>query len=486
MKPLASLFDNIPYKHLYGAEHINIQDICLDSRKATPDSLFVAILGTEHDGSAYINDAIAAGSTAIVSESLPEARNPNITYIQVTDAAHTLGLLASQFYDHPSQHLQVVAVTGTSGKTSTVHILYNVFRYLGYNVGMLSTIHNQVNDTILPSTLTTPDALYIQQLLHQMVAANCQYCFMEASSHALCQDRLAGLHLAGAIFLNISHDHLDYHHTLDAYIKAKKKLFDNLPKSAFTLYNIDDKCGKVMIQNTKSTPYSYAIQAPADFKAKIISNTWQGIELQIDHHKVWCQLLGNINAYNLLAAYATAALLHQPQLDTLVALSTIGPIQGRMQQLHTDKKINILIDYAHKPEALKKVLLTLNQLRTQMHTKGSIITIIGCGGNRDTDKRPLMAQIACKHSDQVILTSDNPRYEDPQAIIEEMKCGLSVAQQARVWSIIDRKEAIKIAYQTAKQGDIVLIAGKGHEGYQEIKGAKYPLKDEDIVNQLMR
>ena len=485
MKTLASLFDNIPYQYLYGAAHVPIQDICLDSRKAAPNSLFVAIPGTEHDGAAYIDDAIAAGSTVIVSEQIPEARNPNITYIQVADAAHTLGLLASQFYEHPSQKLKVVAVTGTSGKTSTVHILYNLFRQLGYNVGMLSTIHNQVNDQILPSTLTTPDALYIHQLLHQMVDAKCQYCFMEASSHALCQDRLAGLHLAGAIFLNISHDHLDYHHTFDAYIKAKKKLFDKLPKSAFTLYNIDDKCGKVMIQNTKSTPYSYSIQAPADFKAKIISNTWQGLELQIDQQQVWSQLLGNINAYNLLAAYATASLLHQPQLDTLVALSTIGPIKGRMQQLHTDKKINILIDYAHKPEALKKVLLTLNQLRTQMHTRARIITIIGCGGNRDTAKRPLMAQIAYQHSDQVILTSDNPRYEDPNAIIEEMKCGLSATQQAQVWSIIDRKEAIKIAYQTAKPDDIVLIAGKGHEGYQEIKGVKYPLQDETIVNELM-
>lgn len=485
MKTLASLFKQIPYQQRWGQEHVNIKDICLDSRKATPGSLFVAIPGTECDGASYIDDAIAAGSTAIVSEQIPEARNPNITYIQVPDAAHTLGLLASQFYDHPSQQIQVVAVTGTSGKTSTVHILYKLFRQLGYKVGMLSTIHNQVNDLILPSTLTTPDALHIQQLLHQMVAANCQYCFMEASSHALCQDRLAGLQLAGAIFLNISHDHLDYHHTFDAYIKAKKQLFDKLPKTAFTLYNIDDKCGKVMIQNTASKTYSYSIHSPADFKAKIISNTWQGLELQIEQQQVWCQLLGNINAYNLLAAYSTAALLHQPLLDTLVALSTISPIKGRMQQLPNNEKRNILIDYAHKPEALKKVLLTLNQLRMQMHTRGRIITVIGCGGNRDTAKRPIMAQIAYQHSDQVILTSDNPRYEDPQFIIEEMKHGLTPAEQAQVWTIIDRKEAIKIACQMAQPNDIVLIAGKGHEGYQEIHGVKYPLQDEAIVYELL-
>lgn len=485
MKTLASLFKQIPYQQRWGQEHVNIKDICLDSRKATPGSLFVAIPGTECDGASYIDDAIAAGSTAIVSEQIPEARNPNITYIQVPDAAHTLGLLASQFYDHPSQQIQVVAVTGTSGKTSTVHILYKLFRQLGYKVGMLSTIHNQVNDLILPSTLTTPDALHIQQLLHQMVAANCQYCFMEASSHALCQDRLAGLQLAGAIFLNISHDHLDYHHTFDAYIKAKKQLFDKLPKTAFTLYNIDDKCGKVMIQNTASKTYSYSIHSPADFKAKIISNTWQGLELQIEQQQVWCQLLGNINAYNLLAAYATAALFHQPLLDTLVALSTISPIKGRMQQLPNNEKRNILIDYAHKPEALKKVLLTLNQLRMQMHTRGRIITVIGCGGNRDTAKRPIMAQIAYQHSDQVILTSDNPRYEDPQFIIEEMKHGLTPAEQAQVWTIIDRKEAIKIACQMAQPNDIVLIAGKGHEGYQEIHGVKYPLQDEAIVYELL-
>lgn len=486
MKNLSSLIKNISYNQIYGEITREVLAICLDSREASPASLFVAIAGTEKDGSAYIAEAIGKGSTVIISEKIPQDIQANITYIVVENAAQTLGLLASQFYDHPSQYINVIAVTGTSGKTSTVHILYKLFRQLGHKVGMLSTIHNQVNDHILPSHLTTPDALHLQQMLHKMVEADCQYCFMEASSHALCQNRLAGVKIAGAIFLNISHDHLDYHHTFDAYIKAKKKLFDNLPKTAFTLYNIDDKCGKIMIQNTKSTSYSFSIHSPADFKAKVIANTWQGLELQIDNQHVSCQLLGNINGYNLLAAYATASLCNQPKMDTLVALSAIGPIKGRLQHLHTDKKINILIDYAHKPEALKKVLLTLNQLRTQMYPKGRIITIIGCGGNRDVTKRPLMAKIGYNLSDLLILTSDNPRYEEPEKIIEDMKKGLNTVQKTKVWYILDRKEAITRAYHTAQKDDILLIAGKGHENYQEIKGIKYPLKDEDIVNELIQ
>jgi UDP-N-acetylmuramoyl-L-alanyl-D-glutamate--2,6-diaminopimelate ligase len=485
MIKLPSLLENLTTKQIHGDTNITVTAICLDSREATSGSLFVAIPGNKLDGSQYIADAIAAGSTVIVSEKMPAHRDSGITYIQVANASQALGILASQFYGNPSQQLKVVAVTGTSGKTSTVHLLYGLFRQLGYRVGMLSTIHNKVDDKILPSSLTTPDALQLHQTLAEMVQAGCGYCFMEASSHALVQNRLAGLQLAGAIFLNISHEHLDYHLTFDAYIQAKKKLFDNLPATAFALYNADDKRGKIMVQSTVATTYSLAMRSPADFTAQIITNTWQGLELRIAGQHVWFQLLGSMNGYNLLAAYATAHLLHQPSQDILVALSAIPPIKGRFQHIHTPQQLDIIIDYAHKPEALEKVLLAIQQIRNQAQQKGRVITLVGCGGNRDTQKRPLMAKIAYKLSDQLILTSDNPRYEDPQAIINDIKQGLTAAQQLKTLTILDRVEAIKVAYQLAQPHDILLIAGKGHETYQEIAGVKYPLSDEEVVREIM-
>jgi UDP-N-acetylmuramoyl-L-alanyl-D-glutamate--2,6-diaminopimelate ligase len=485
MMQLASLLGNLTIQQIHGDTTLLITSICLDSREATPGSLFVAIPGNKLDGSQYITDAIAAGSKAIVSEKIPTHKEPGVTYIQVPSASQALGMLASQFYDHPSQQIKVIAVTGTSGKTSTVHLLYGIFRGLGYRVGMLSTIHNKVNDKTLPSKLTTPDALQLQQALAEMVQAGCEYCFMEASSHALAQYRLAGLQLAGGIFLNISHDHLDYHLTFDAYIQAKKKLFDMLPATAFALYNADDKRGKIMVQNTAASVYSFAMRSPADFTAQVIANTWQGLELRIAGQHAWFQLLGSMNGYNLLAAYAAAHLLHQPSQDILVALSAISPIKGRFQHIHTPQQLDIIIDYAHKPEALEKVLLAIHQIRAHTPKKGKIITIIGCGGNRDTQKRPLMAKIAYKLSDQLILTSDNPRYENPQAIIEDMKQGLTAAEQSKTLTILDRAEAIKVAYQLAQPHDILLIAGKGHETYQEIAGVKYPSSDEEIVTELI-
>jgi UDP-N-acetylmuramoyl-L-alanyl-D-glutamate--2,6-diaminopimelate ligase len=485
MFTLQDLLNSVSVQKIIGDTSLPIRAICLDSREVVADSLFVAVPGSKVDGHQYILEAITAGSRAIVCEQQPEHIATDVTYIQVPNATQALGIIASNFYKNPSTKLKLVAVTGTSGKTSTVHLLYRLFRQLGYGVGMLSTIHNQINDQVFPSTLTTPNAIDINKALAQMVAAGCQYCFMEASSHAIVQNRLVGLQLAGALFLNISHDHLDYHLTFDAYIKAKKKLFDVLPSSAFALYNIDDKRGPIMIQNTRAITYSMAMQRPADFTAQILANTWQGLELRIGIQNVWFQLLGAFNAFNLLAAYATARLLEQDSQDILVGLSAIKPIVGRFQHIHTPKKLDIIIDYAHKPEALEKVLLSIHQIREASNQQGKIITIIGCGGNRDTQKRPMMAKIAYKLSDQLILTSDNPRYEDPKAIIEEMKQGLVTAEQLKTITIIDRIEAIQAAYQMAQENDIILIAGKGHENYQEITGIKYPLSDEAIVNKLI-
>lgn len=485
MIKLSHLVDHLLIQQMEGDAQVGVTHLCLDSREASPGSLFVAIPGSKVDGFAYIADAIAAGSRVIVTEKMPTHKEAGITYIQVANAAQALGILASRFYGNPSQQIKVVAVTGTSGKTSIVHLLYGLFKQLGYRVGMLSTIHNKINDQILASTLTTPDALYLHQTLAEMVEAGCQYCFMEASSHALVQNRLAGLELAGGVFLNISHDHLDYHLNFDAYIQAKKKLFDILPAKAFALYNADDKRGKIMIQNTKATTYSFAMRSPGDYTAQIMNNTWQGLELRIAGQYVWFQLLGSMNGYNLLAAYATAHLLDQPSHDILVALSTIPPIPGRFQHIQTPQQVDIIIDYAHKPEALEKVLLAIQQIREQTQQKSRIITVIGCGGNRDTQKRPLMAKIAYKLSDQLIFTSDNPRYEEPQAIIKDMKQGLTTDQELRTLTILDRTAAIKTAYQMAQPHDILLIAGKGHEEYQEIAGVKYPLRDEGVIRSLI-
>ncbi|MHB9147807.1 MAG: UDP-N-acetylmuramoyl-L-alanyl-D-glutamate--2,6-diaminopimelate ligase [Candidatus Amoebophilus sp.] len=482
---LQELLNKISVQQIIGDTNLPIKSICLDSREIGKDSVFIAVPGSQVDGHQYISEAIAAGSRAIICEEYPKHLATHVTYIQVSNVTQALGTIASNFYKNPSTKLKLVAVTGTSGKTSTVHLLYRLFRQLGYGVGMLSTIHNQINDQVFPSTLTTPNAIDINKALAQMVTAGCQYCFMEASSHAIVQKRLAGLELAGALFLNISHDHLDYHLTFDAYIQAKKKLFDELTANAFVLYNIDDKRGKIMIQNTCATTYSMAIQRPADFTAQVLANTWQGLELRIGGQNVWFQLLGTFNASNLLAAYATACLLGQDNQDVLVALSSIKPIKGRFQHIHTPKKLDVIIDYAHKPEALEKILLSIQQIRESAKQQGKIITIIGCGGNRDTQKRPMMARIAYKLSDQLILTSDNPRYENPKAIIDEMKQGLMTTEQLKTVTIIDRTEAIQAAYQMAQPGDIILIAGKGHENYQEIAGIKYPLSDEEIVSKLM-
>lgn len=479
---LSTLLQGVAVEQLLGNEAVEVQAISFDSRTISKGTLFVAMRGTQVDGHAYIQQAVGAGSTVVVCEVLPSELAEQVTYVVVANSAKALGIIASNFYGRPSSQLQLVAVTGTNGKTSTVHLLTGLFRQLGYKVGMLSTIHNQINDEVLPARLTTPDAIQINSLLAQMVAEGCQYCFMEASSHALVQERMAGLQLAGGVFLNITHDHLDYHQTFDAYIQAKKKLFDELPANAFALYNADDKRGPVMIQNTQAASHSFALKTPATFTAKLLANTLQGLELRIADQDVWFQLVGTFNAYNLLTVYATACLLGADSQQVLVALSALAPIQGRFQHLHAPAGFDAIVDYAHTPDALQNVLKTIGQIKGKT---GKVITVVGCGGNRDKTKRPLMAQIACKFSDRVILTADNPRSEDPQAIIEDMKAGLTPAEQRQVLVIVDRAEAIKAACQLAQAEDVVLVAGKGHETYQEIAGQRYPFDDRQVLKNIL-
>jgi UDP-N-acetylmuramoyl-L-alanyl-D-glutamate--2,6-diaminopimelate ligase len=482
MYALEKLLHGVVTKQIIGSAHSWVQSICFDSRVAKPGSMFIALAGTKVDGHAYIPQAIEAGSQVILCHNLPSQLLPAITYIVVPNTAYALGHIAANCYNHPSTKLKLVAVTGTSGKSSTVHLLYGLFKALGYRVGLISTIENKVHNETFPTTLTTPDVLEINRILDIMVQQGCQYCFMEASSHAMVQERIAGLHFAGAAFLNISHDHLDYHKTFDAYIWAKKKLFDQLPAQAFALYNADDSRGKIMMQNTKATIYSFAMKSSAHFTAKLLGNTWQGLCLRIAGKEVWFQLLGAFNAYNILAAYAIACLLQQDSELVLLGLSSLPAILGRFQYIQAPGNFGIIVDYAHKPDALEKVLIAINQMKAK---QGKVITLIGCGGNRDFQKRPIMAKIAVKHSDQVIFTSDNPRYEEADAIIQAMSAGLTSLQQRKVLHIVDRRHAIKVACCLAKAGDMVLIAGKGHESYQEIKEKKIPFNDMQIVLEIL-
>jgi UDP-N-acetylmuramoyl-L-alanyl-D-glutamate--2,6-diaminopimelate ligase len=466
----------------FGSTDTEIEAIHFDSRQIQPRHLFVATRGTQTDGHAYINQAIEKGASVVVCEELPATLQDNITYIQTSDSAEALGVMAANFYGNPSQKLHLVGVTGTNGKTTNVTLLYNLFRGLGYSAGMLSTVENYINDKIIPATHTTPDAIQLNALLAEMVKEGCQYCFMEASSHAIVQRRIAGLQFAGAVFTNITHDHLDFHGTFDNYIKAKKRLFDDLPKTAFALSNYDDKRGAVMLQNTKAKKYSFALKQPADFKGKILDNTLQGLLLDFEGEQVWCKLTGMFNAYNLLGVYSVAILLGEEKERILPVLSTLSAARGRFEQV-TDAKNRVgIVDYAHTPDALENVLQTIQELR-KPHQQ--IITVVGAGGNRDATKRPIMAEIACKYSDKVILTSDNPRYEDPMQILAEMQKGVSITQRKKVWVIENRKEAIKQACALAQQEDIILVAGKGHETYQEIQGVKHNFDDKQILSEYM-
>ena len=484
MKTIEELTHNITIIRHVGTEHApSLQGIAFDTRDIQPNYLFVAQKGTNTDGHNYINQAIENGATCIVAEHLPETLHENVTYLQVKSSANALALLACNFYENPSHKLKLIGVTGTNGKTTTVTLLYRLFTHLGYPCGLLSTVENKIGLTTIPSTHTTPDAVQINRLLSEMVSQGCQYCFMEVSSHAIVQQRIDGLHFTGGVFTNITHDHLDYHKTFKEYIAAKKLFFDNLPKTAFALSNMDDANGKVMLQNTEAQRKTYSLQTVnCDFKARMNENTLDGINLSIDKENVWFQLVGKFNAYNLLSIYAVAVLLGMEKKEVLQQMSLLEAAEGRFAVLR-QKGMTVVVDYAHTPDALLNVLNTIREIRKNNQ---QIITVVGCGGNRDKTKRPEMAKIAYDLSDTVFFTSDNPRNENPDAILADMLKGIENEDDSKVFVISDRKQAIKLAIATAQKTDIVLIAGKGHEKYQEINGVKHHFDDVEEGKKYLR
>lgn len=477
---LQDLLYGVAIKSLVGKPNVEVAALAFDSRAVKSNSLFFAISGSVVDGHNYIEQTIKSGANVIICEHLPADLSADVTYVVVESSSLALGVVASNFYGNPSAKLKLVGITGTNGKTTIATLLFQLFRGLGFNVGLISTVQNHINDNIIPATHTTPNPIALNALLQDMVNANCQYCFMEVSSHAVAQNRIAGLTFTGGVFSNITHDHLDFHKTFDSYLKAKKEFFDQLPKSAFALTNADDKNGMVMLQNTKANKKSYALKQMADFKARIIENKFSGLNLDIDQTDVFFKMVGSFNAYNLLATYGTAILLEQDKLEVLTILSTLAGAEGRFDYTVSKEGVIAIVDYAHTPDAVQNVLSTIANIR-----KGTeqVITVIGCGGDRDKTKRPIMAQVACDWSDKVILTSDNPRTENPQTIISEMEKGVSPTNQRKVLSITDRKEAIKTACHIAKPGDIILVAGKGHEKYQEINGVRNHFDDKEVLNE---
>lgn len=479
MKTLKALVQDIAVKQVVGDLHTPVTMLCLDSRSIATGGLFFAQKGTQTDGHQYIPDVIKAGAKAVVCETLPEEFYPDVCFVVVADVTEACGTMAATFWDNPSESMSVVGVTGTNGKTTVATLLFKLFRSMGYSCGLLSTVQNQINDAVIPATHTTPDALHLQELLAQMKAAGCSHIFMEASSHAIVQNRIRGIHFGGAVFTNITHDHLDYHKTFEAYIKAKKKLFDELPADAFALSNIDDKRGEVMLQNTKAVKKYYALRKiTADFKGRVLANDIDGLQMMIGKHEVHFLLSGLFNAYNLLAVYGVAVSLGLDESETLAQLSALRGAPGRFDTYRSSKdKILGIIDYAHTPDALLNVLTTIRQFNDIRE----VITVVGCGGNRDKTKRPEMAEIACRHSQKVILTSDNPRNEEPEAILDDMEQGLSLADKRKTIRITNRREAIKTACSLAQPGSIILIAGKGHENYQDIKGVKHHFDDKEVL-----
>lgn len=483
MKLLSEILYKVRLEEVLGSTHMAISSVVSDSRKVKKDCLFVASKGTTVDGHQFISKAIEAGAVGIVCEEMPEVKVDGITYVKVKDSTYSLGIIACNYYDNPSEKLKLVGVTGTNGKTTTVTLLFNLFKSLGYSVGLLSTVQNKINSTVIPSTHTTPDTLTLNELLSDMVEQSCEFVFIEVSSHAVVQNRIAGLVFAGGVFTNITHDHLDYHKTFDEYIKAKKGFFDMLPASAFALVNRDDKNGLIMLQNSKANKNTYALRTVADFKCRIIENHLAGLFLNIDNQEIWVKLIGTFNAYNVLAVYATAVLLKQDKTNILTALSNLNSVEGRFQYVKSPNGIIGIVDYAHTPDALKNVLETIKDIRTGNE---NVITLVGCGGDRDSAKRPVMAAIACEYSNKVILTSDNPRSEDPEVILDQMQKGINPVDVKKTLRITDRKEAIRTACQLSKKGDIILIAGKGHEKYQEIKGVKHDFDDLEILKETIK
>ncbi len=482
MKKIVELIQNVEVLGIEGKSETLVSAICFDSRKAGKGSLYVAQRGTQVDGHQFIASAISAGATAVICEKMPEELVEAICYVQVENSAEALAKVATAFYDYPATKLKLVGVTGTNGKTSIATLLYTLFGNLGYSVGLLSTIANYVGKEEYKATHTTPDAVQLNELLSKMVQKGCEYCFMEVSSHALAQHRVAGLQFSGGIFTNLTHDHLDYHKTFSDYLKAKKSFFDALPKGSFALTNGDDKNGLVMLQNTKAEKYVYAAKSLADFNVKVRERHFDTTLMEFQGTEVWTKFMGNFNAYNLLAVFATACLLGISKQEVLVGLSVLEPVAGRLDTYVSEKGVTAIVDYAHTPDALKNVLQTLQEIVGAGH----IITVVGAGGNRDKTKRPEMAKIACELSQRVILTSDNPRDEEPEAILADMFTGVPVEMKNRTLSITDRREAMKMAALLAVKGDVILIAGKGHEIYQEVKGVRTYFNDKEEIMKILK
>lgn len=476
MRMLDELLQGVEVRSLVGDGTVAVGRLEFDSRKVVPGTLFFATRGTQADGHAYIPAAVAAGAAAVVCEELPAERPVGVTFVQVPDSTVALGQVASAFYGHPSRRLKLVGVTGTNGKTTTATLLYRMFRRLGYKAGLISTVVYCVDDREIPSTHTTPDSIRLNAMMAEMVEAGCDYCFMEVSSHSLVQHRTVGLAFVGGIFSNITHDHLDYHKTFAEYIRAKKLFFDGLPAGAFALTNADDRNGMVMVQNTKATVKTYALQSFADFRCRIVETLLDGMLLNLDGSEVWVKFLGRFNAYNLTSVYATALLLGARRDEVLRILSDLTSVDGRFEPIHSKEGVTAIVDYAHTPDALQNVIGTINEIRKKDQR---LYVVVGCGGNRDATKRPEMAKIAVDGSDMAVLTSDNPRLEEPGAIIEQMKSGLEPG--ARYLAITDRREAIKAAVALARPGDIILVAGKGHETYQDVGGVKHHFDDREEV-----
>lgn len=480
MKKLKDILYRCRIQRFVGDNDIEIDKISFDSRDITPASVFVAIRGTITDGHKYIPQVSDAGIAAIVCEELPEVIKNEICYVVVNDTSETLGYMACNYYENPSEKINLVGITGTNGKTTTVTLLYELFKSLGYKTGLLSTVRNSVNNKTYPTTHTTPDPLHLNALIREMVDDGCEYCFMEVSSHSVVQNRITGLYFKGGIFSNLTHDHLDFHKTFDAYLEAKKRFFDRLPANAFALVNIDDRNGMVMVQNTKAKVHTMAVKKDADFHCRILENQFDGLLLNLNGKEVWTNLVGNFNAYNLLAIYSTARILGLTEDEALLALSKLRPVDGRFEYFKSPEGVVAIVDYAHTPDALKNVIDTINTIRSGA---GKLITVVGAGGDRDRTKRPVMAEIAANDSDLVILTSDNPRSEDPDAILAEMSLGIPINRKKISLIITDRKQAIKTACTMAVENDIILVAGKGHETYQEIKGTRFHFDDREVIKE---
>lgn len=483
MKLLKDILYKVELLHIEGTTNCAIPHVCFDSRLVQKDSLFVAIIGSLSDGHQFIDRAIDLGAIAIVCETLPDVLHKNIVYIKVARSSQALGVLAANFYGNPSGKIKLIGVTGTNGKTTVATLLHNLFQALGYKAGLLSTVVYKIGSKSILATHTTPDALRLNAMLNEMVQEDCKYCFMEVSSHAVEQGRVTGLDFDIALFTNISRDHLDYHKTFDAYILAKKKFFDSLSSKAIAIVNKDDKHGATMLHHSKATKRTFALRSMADYKCKIIESQFSGLHLNVNGQDVYTKLIGSFNASNLLLSYAAAVELGEDPLQILTVLSALNAVEGRFQQFKSETGITAIVDYAHTPDALDNVLKTIVDIRTG---KEKVICIIGCGGDRDTGKRPLMANVACTWADKIILTSDNPRSEEPKAIIEEMKKGLTASQMRNVLTVEDRSEAIKIGISLCTQGDVLLLAGKGHEKYQEIKGEKFAFDDIAILKEHLK